>query len=160
MEDSSIEESDDCDNDIANAIPIMLKTQHLLHPLTKESNLEHKWFAIVYPSKRKKVLFVVKLLRRFLMDKDGPADKFLMRCLAHKLNSCIILEDTLKDPSLDEGVFNVSQFIAGPLEVIPKGSSHSLMPDYVAVLHNFQLLGNEKENFFWKTLARCPSKCG
>ena len=60
----------------------------------KESNLEHKWFAVVYPSKRKKILFVAKLLKRTLMDKDAPAEKFLMKCLMPKLDASNILEDT------------------------------------------------------------------
>ena len=57
MEES--DESDDEvemeDDDLAKARSTMLKTQHSLHPPTKESDLaSNKWFAVIYTSKRKK----------------------------------------------------------------------------------------------------------
>ena len=65
----------------------MREMQHMLNPPTEEKDLIDKWFAIVYVSKRKRSLYIAKLLKRFLKDKDGPANEFLMRCLKPKVDS-------------------------------------------------------------------------
>ena len=74
------------DSNIANAVN-MQKTQHWLNPPTKEYYLVNKWFAVVYAGKRKKTLFIAKLLNWFLEEKNGPVDEFPMRCLKTKLDT-------------------------------------------------------------------------
>ena len=64
------------DSNLENAIHTMQKTQHWLNPPTKECGLVNKWFAVVYTGKRKKTLFIAKLLHRFLVNENGLADKF------------------------------------------------------------------------------------
>ena len=64
------------------------------------------------------------MIRRFLEDEKGPAEE-------PKLDTGDVLEDTLKHLPLDEGVIKVSQFIAGPLEVTPKGSTQFILHGYM-----------------------------
>ena len=133
------------DGNLANAVGAMQKTEAWLNLPTKEGDLVNRWFALVYAGKRKKkTLFIAKLLNRFLEDADGPADEFLMRCLKPKVDSGDILEDTPKHLVPDDGRFKLWQFIAGPLEVIPKGSSKFMVPQYPNILSNFRLLEKEK----------------
>ena len=108
----------------------------------------NKWFAVVYKGKRKKTLFIAKLLNRFLEDKNNPVDEFAMRCLKPKFDTGNVLEDMPKHLPPEDGNFKLWQFIAHPLEVIPKGSSHFVVPDYQSVLCNFRLLQKQKGQYF------------
>jgi len=165
LEKLSESESDDSENDkddteesenekdesenivISEAISTMIQTQKIINPPTKEKDLIGKWFAVVFNNKRKRSLFIAKLQKRFLLDKDGPADEFLMRCLKPKTDSGIILEDTPKHLPPDEGMFSVSQIIAGPLKVIPKGPTSFMIPEYENILAKYRLLDKEKEKY-------------
>ena len=100
-DESSSEESETeegMENDkLSDAIATMTKTQHLLNPPTEEKYLIDKWFAVVYTSKRKITLYIAKFLKRFLVDKDGPVDECLMRCLKPKVDSGMVLTDTYSE---------------------------------------------------------------
>ena len=80
-------------------------------------SIKGKWYGVNYKgSKGKKpMLYVEKLLNRFLVDKDGPVESLLMECLQPKVGSG---NDLKHLPDIDN--FPVKNIICGPLEVIPK----------------------------------------
>ncbi len=67
------------------------------------------------------VLYVAKVLRRFLVDVDGPVDTILMRCLKSKSGFGTCLQATPEHLPPDETYFKLENFIAGHIDVIPLG---------------------------------------
>ena len=57
------------------------------------------------------MLFIAKLLKRFLKDEDGPAEEFFMRCLKPKLDTGTTLEDTPKHLPPDEDMLVKSLYL-------------------------------------------------
>ena len=55
-----------------------------------------------------------------------------MRCLKPKVGSGTELEDT-PDHLPEIGDFELKDIIKGPIEVIPKGSTKFVVPDYEAI---------------------------
>ncbi len=76
------------------------------------------------------VLYVAKVLRRILVDVDGPVDTILMRCLKSKSGFGTCLQATAEHLPPDDTHFKLEDFIAGPLDVIPVGriSTHFKVP--------------------------------
>ena len=83
---------------------------------------------------------IAKLLNRFLDDEGGPVGKLRMRCLKPKVGSGTELEDT-PDNLPDIGDFELKDIIKGPIEVIPKGSTKFVVPEYKAIV-----------SFYWQIL--------
>ncbi len=119
---------------------IQKETWRFLSPPNAESTIIKKWYAVCYQGKRSETLFVAKASRRFLKDKDGPVDSILMKCLKPKIGSGNILEDTPKHLPADEATFSISDVIAGPLEVIPKGATQFIVLCYENVKSKFELV--------------------
>ena len=105
-----------------------------LSPMEDESIIG-KWYAVVYNTKCTIILFVGKITKRFLDDKNGPVDGLEVRCLKPKVGSGTIVEDTqahLPDISL----FNLADVIYGPLEVVLlMGGKFDVMEYQLAVEH-------------------------
>ena len=101
-----------------------------LNPPVKEEQILGKWYAVIYETKCSNMLFVVKPLRRFLGDENGPTESLEMKCLKPMVGSGTTLEDT-PEHLPDISVFYLSKVIAGPLEVLPlKGSTKFDVPEY------------------------------
>ena len=94
-------------------------------------------YGVIYEQGKKKILFIAKLLNRFLHDKDGPVQSLRLKCLKLKCGSCNVLEDTRKHLPDDIDNFCLSGIIAGPLIVIPKGSQKFEVPNYEKVVELF-----------------------
>ena len=47
-----------------------------LSPPNHEVTLLGNWYGVIYEQGKEKILFIAKLLNRFLHDKDGPAQSF------------------------------------------------------------------------------------
>ena len=94
------------------------KTWESLSPPNKEEDLEGKWYGVIYESKRRSMLFVGKILRRFLHDEEGPVDSLEIRCMKSKIGSGTILEDTPAHCP-DVSFFQLTDVIYGPLNVVP-----------------------------------------
>ena len=85
---------------------------------------------------------MAKANRRFLEDKNGPVENIIMTSLKPKVGSGNLLEDTPKHLPADEAQFDMSNIIAGPLEVIPKGPTHILAPCYEDLKCHVELVKN------------------
>ena len=72
----------------------------------KEEHLVGKWYALMVRSKkRRKTLYIAKVLRRFLLEAGGPVDKLEMRCLMPKYGSGNTIDDTPELHPEDIGQF-------------------------------------------------------
>ena len=76
-----------------------------------------------------------------------------MGCLKPKLDTGNVLEDRAKHPQPDDGNFTLSQLIAGPLEVITKGSSHFVVPDYKVYCVTLGFSKSKSDNIFEKKMS-------
>ncbi len=65
------------------------------------------------------VLYVAKVLRRFLVDADGPVDTILVRCLKSKSGFGTRLQATPEHLLPHDTHFKLEDFIAGPLDFDP-----------------------------------------
>ena len=83
-----------------------------LFPPIKEEDIIGKLYGVIY-GKKKTSLFVAKVEKRFLVDKDGCVQSIMMRCLMPKMWSGTTLKDTPKHLPPDI-------IMLGPLEVIPR----------------------------------------
>ena len=135
------EESVICD-ELEQAVQAMKDTWRFVSPPNEESNVVGKWHAVCYQGKKSINLFVEKANYRFIEDKNGPVDNIIMTCLKPKVGSGNLLEDTPKHLPADEAPFDMSNIIAGPLEVIPKGPTHILVPCYEDMKCHFELVKN------------------
>ncbi|KAG1691662.1 hypothetical protein GQR58_007396 [Nymphon striatum] len=86
------------------------------------------------------MLFVGKVLRRFLDDKNVPTESLGMKCLKPKVGSGTTLKDTpthLPDISL----VSLADVIAGLLEVSPfKGSAKFNIPNYEDIVEHYKFV--------------------
>ena len=83
---------------------------------------------------------MAKVIRRFLVDQHGPVESILMRCLKPKAGAGTLLEDTPSHLPPDESYFALKDIVAGPLEVIRKGSKHFQVPLYQELQIQFNIL--------------------
>ena len=92
----------DCDNDVSSeedTEKAITKIQNAWKSLDvpDENDIKGKWYAFIYQKedrKKSKILYIGKLLRRFLVDKDGPIASIEVKCLKPKFGSGIVLEET------------------------------------------------------------------
>lgn len=85
-------------------------------------------------------VYVGKVVKRFLVDENGPVESVLVRCLKPKSGSSTILGDTPSHLLADESLFTWQDFVAGPLEVIQKGSKNFEVTSYQEQKLQFQEL--------------------
>ena len=106
---------------------------------TSEAELQGKWYAVVYRGGKKNILYVGKVLKRFLGDEDGPVTGVEFRCLKPKFGSSTILESNPKHLGNDDFVCPIEDIIAGPLGVEPlNGSSKYNVHGYSNVVNFFK----------------------
>ena len=89
-------------------------------PPIPENDLVNAWYAgIFYGAKKKGTLYLGRITKRFLKEKDGPVDCFEMNCL--KLLSAPS-NTALEEPPIhllpDLGLFNSYDIIAGLLQSV------------------------------------------
>ena len=63
-----------------------------------------------------------------------------MRCLEPKVSSGTVLKGTPKHLKPDDGMFTVTQFIAGPMKVLPEKGNKINFPNYEDIVSKFNLL--------------------
>ena len=63
------------------AVSQLKKVWGSLDSSTPEEEIPGKWYAVVYAGKKSMSLYVAKILRRLLIDANGPVDSILMRYL-------------------------------------------------------------------------------
>ena len=145
-EDESEEESDNEDgtddetDEVSSAIKKLKETWKSLSPPINETDIIGKWYGLSWTTKRSTTLFVGKLVRRFLVDQNGPVDSFIMRCLKPKVGSGNILEETPSHLPPDESHFPLCDVIAGPLHVFPKGSTRLEVLMYNELKKHFDIV--------------------
>lgn len=71
------------------AIQVLKKTWESFNVEHNEDDIKGKWYGVKFQSsgKKKPVLYVAKVLNRFLSDKGGPVKSLLMQCLLPKVGS-------------------------------------------------------------------------
>ena len=72
----------------------MQSTWDSLSPPTKEEDLIGKWYGVTSESKKSSMVIIGKILRHFLMDKEGPVESLEIWCLKNKVGSGTIPDDT------------------------------------------------------------------
>ena len=150
-DDDAIEDDDDDDTmEYEDLGPkrMLKKTWESLSPPNKEEDLVGKWYGVIYESKRCSMLFVGKILRRFLHDEEGPVDSVEIRCMKPKIGSGTILEDTPAHCP-DVSTFQLTDVIFGPLNVVPLKGNKFDVPEYEKVVEHFNIVKNieRKDNF-------------
>lgn len=135
------------EKDKSQSAPAVSQLQHVwksLESSTPEDQIVGKWYGVVYPGKKSMVLYVAKVLRRFLVDVDGPVDTILMRCLKSKSGFGTRLQATPEHLPPDDTHFKLEDFIAGPLDVIPVGRSSTdfEVPKYNNLKNHFDAVKN------------------
>ena len=146
--DSDVEDSESDSDDIlpievdpTKAAELEMKCASLsLSPPIAEKDIIGKWYGVVWQGKRTETLYVAKVIKRFLVDENEPVETLLMQSLKPKLGYGITLEDTPKHLPADEFQFRLSDIIAGPLEVIPKGSKYFDVPSYGELKDHFRIV--------------------
>ena len=127
--------------DPTKAAELEMKSAWLsLSPPIAEKDIIGKRYGVVWQGKRTETLYVAKVIKRFLVDENGPVETLLMQSLKPKLGSGITLEDIPKYLPVDEFQFRLSDIIAGPLEVIPKGSTYFDVPSYGELKDHFRIV--------------------
>ena len=118
--------------------------ESLSPPVTEESVLG-KWYAVIYETKRASRLFVGKIMKRFLVDENGPVESLQIRCLKPKVGSGTLLEDTPKHLP-DISIFNLHDVIYGPLKVVPVKGGKFDVPDYEQIVKHFDCVKSLDRN--------------
>ena len=120
---------------------ILQNTWDSLNPPNNEEDLVGKWYGVAFKTKRCHMLFIGKILKRFLKDEEGPVETLEIRCLKNKIGSGTILEDTPAHCP-DISLFGLENVIYGPLDVIPVRGNKFNVPDYPLVLKHFDSVKN------------------
>ena len=130
------DDDDDDDDPIASAQAKLISTWKAISPPVKESEIIGQWYGVAYKGKRREILHVAKVLRRFLYDEDGPVESLLMSCLKPKVGSGNILDEPPKRLP-DNWEFNLKDVIVGPLEVTPHNATQFVVTNYDDLVQHF-----------------------
>ena len=123
----------------------LLETWKSLAPPVKEEDIRGKWYAVAYTGKRRSVLLIGKILKRFLVEKDGDVDALEMKFLKPKVGLGNLLEDTpLHLP--DISTILLQDIIAGPLSVTPQKSPYFLVTEYENLKETFNIVSKLNRN--------------
>ena len=106
------------------------KVWQSISPPVPEVELCKNWYVIVFCGKRRKMLYVAKLIHQFIVDDGGPIDILQMRYLMPKNGSGNVLDDTPLHLPDDVGDFKMKDVIAGPLTVTPTPPRKFIVEDY------------------------------
>ena len=72
--DSDLKMEDQNDQPSVEPRKILQRTWDSLSPPNKEEDLIGKWYGVAFETKRSSMLFIGKILRRFLKDEEGPVE--------------------------------------------------------------------------------------
>ena len=124
------------------AVSQLKKVWGSLDSSTPEEEILGKWYAVVYAGKKSMSLHVAKILRRFLIDANGPVDSILLRYLKPIAGSETELQAILKHLPPTDAHFKLEDITAGLLEVIPVGRSSMLyeVPEYSELKNLFEVV--------------------
>ena len=124
------------------AVSQLKKVWESLDSSTPEEEILGKWYAVVYAGKKSTSLYVAKILRRFLIDANGPVDSILTRYLKPIAGFETRLQATPEHLPPTDAHFKLKDIIAGPLEVIPVGRSSMLyeVPEYNELKNLFEVV--------------------
>ena len=119
--DTDAEMSDEDTETESLSVQKLFKVWKSLSPPNHEETLLGNWYGVIYEQEKKKILFIAKLLNRFLHDKDGSVQSLPMKCLKRKCGPGNVLEDTTKH--LPDGIDNfcLSDIICWAIDCHPKG---------------------------------------
>ena len=95
MASSSDENEENLDPEVLATIDLKKCWKNLCPPVV-DSDIKGKWVAVIYNTKKRSMLLIGKILKRFLVEKDGDVDCFEIKFLKPKVGSGNILEDTPK----------------------------------------------------------------
>ena len=93
----------------------LIQTWKAISPPVKEEDKVGNWFATVYKTKKETVLYVGKVLKRFLIDKDGSVQSLELDCLANAYRKDAKALHEPQNNERDVENFAVENIIAGPL---------------------------------------------
>ena len=131
--DSDVDIESDTDEEnqdpLESAEKELIASWRSLSPPVPEEEIQGKWFAVAYPGKRRPTLIIGKVLKRFLVEKDGAVECLEMKFLKPKVGSGNVLEDTPAHLP-DIGNIPLKDIIAGPLTITPHGSSHFIVLNF------------------------------
>ena len=68
-------ENDSCQMKDQHARKILQATWDSLSPPNMEEDIVGRWYGVAYETKRSSMLFIGKILQRFLLDEERPANK-------------------------------------------------------------------------------------
>ena len=141
IEDEVLSNGDENDRIKAKLIEIWKS----LSPPTVEEEIVGKWYAGIYKAnlsakkqKLKLLLYIGKAVRRFLVDKDGPASGIELECLRLHVGTSNIFESN-PEHLKDIYVFPVKHIIAGPITVIPRKGNKWEIPSYPKIAKQFEI---------------------
>ena len=91
--------------------------------MTEEEQIG-KWYAVIVRLKRRKILYIAKIIHRHLMDPAGPVESLEMGFLI-KYRSGDIINDTPQHLPDDIGLEKQYDLLTGPLKVEREGKGSS-----------------------------------
>ena len=100
--------------------------------------------AIYYNSKGKGILFVGKIDRRFLEDKNGPGHSMELDCLKPAIGRTTVLDEIPRHLERDIGLFPIYDIMSGPLKMKKLTPGRWSVPGYPKLRKTFQIV--EKMN--------------
>ena len=105
--------------------------------MTEEEQIG-KWYAVIVRLKRRKILYIAKIIHRHLMDPAGPVESPEMGFLIHKYRSGDIINDTPQHLPDDIGLVKQYDLLTGPLKVECKGRERKfVVKDYETIVDFF-----------------------
>ena len=117
-------------------MPVMIQEDKLkkmwkgISPPTREDETTNGWYVAIFQEKKSLICTLGKLLRRFLLDKDGLANALeLDRLKPHVGNGTALLSYD-KSTERDLFVYPLHNIIADPIKVIPYKFLNLDVPGY------------------------------
>ena len=106
--------------------------------LVTDEELIGKWYAVIVRLKRRKTLYIAKIMHLCLIDPAGPVESLEMGFLIPKYGSGNIIDDTPQHFPDDIGLVKQYDLIAGPLQVECKARERKfVVRDYESIVDFF-----------------------
>ena len=147
--DTECSDDDDDDNDNSQIELAKIKVEATWRSLAlpnNEDDMKGKWYGVIFQKENRRksnILYVGKLMRRFLSEKDGPIESIEVKCLKPKFGSGTVLEDTPSHLPDDLFIFPiVNVIIAGPLILEPIKGAKFTFSDYEELVKHFNLVSS------------------
>ena len=93
--------------------------------LVTDEELIRKWYAVIVRLKRRKTLYIAKIMHCYLMDPAGPVESLEMGFLIPKYGSGDIINDTPQHLPDEIGLVKQYDLLTGPLKVEREGKGSS-----------------------------------